>query len=199
MKKTLILSSLMAATAVSAADPLGDYSRANRWEVYAQGFYLTGGNDTDFGGLSLEFDSGFGGGVGFGYNLSDHWNLNTEIGGGTTDFDASGFGGTATGDATLFVWNVNVDYNILKKRLTPFVTAGVGLLHMDGDASGPGPLLGVDISQTGASWNVGGGLRWDISDRVFAKVAYRATWAFLQDADNVSFFHGANLGVGMKF
>ena len=198
MKSILTLGSLLTVVAASAADgPFATASRANRWEIYGFGDYLSGANTTKAagGGVELEFDKGFGGGVAFGYNINNHLNFNTEMGGGTIDLEARGFGNTIQGDATTFKWNLNLDYNVLKTRLTPFLSGGVGLMHFSGDFGGSSS----EFSETDLSWGAGGGLRWDISDRWFVKAQYRATWASLKDSDNTTLFHGASVGVGFKF
>ena len=192
MKKSIIVVMALSAGVASAAE---SYSRANRWEAYGYGSYLSGADSTKSGSVKIELGKGFAGGAGFGYNFSDYLNLNTTIGVGTIDIKGSSPGTSIEIDSTIFTMDVGLDYNILKKPLTPFITGGVGFIHFGGDIGGSN----ATISETDLTYGVGGGLRWDINERWFLKAMYRANWTSLQDTDGTSMYHSFTLGVGVKF
>lgn len=192
--KTSIITVLLA-LAAGAAGAAESYSRANRWEVYGYGSYLSGADSTKAGSVKVELGQGFAGGIGFGYNFSDYLNLNTTIGGGTLDIEGSAPGVTIETDSTIFTMDVNLDYNILKTPLTPFVSGGVGFMHFGGDFGGSSSTF----SETDLTYGVGGGLRWDINERWFLKAMYRANWTKLQDTDSALMYHSGTIGVGVKF
>ena len=98
-------------------------------------------------------------GVGLGYNIDDHFNLNTDI----------VFG--SVGDWDLYWWHVNLDYNILEDRLTPVVSGGLGFVFN---------AWGGEFA-----YNVGAGGRYDITDNIFVKAMYKFTWISDVDVDGV--------------
>ncbi len=175
----------------------GEFSRAGKLELAAFGQSLTGGNTVSgFGGAaSLKLDSGYGGGLALGYNLTDHFNVNTEIVGSALDVKLNALGVPLSPHATLLGWNVNLDYNILKSRFTPLITGGVGLTRIFGDFQ----VAGSEFAETDLSWGVGGGARWDITDRWFMRAVYRANWTLMKDTDSAPMTHTVTLGVGFKF
>jgi len=83
---------------------------------------------------------------------------------------------------TPWLWNVNLDYNILKSRLTPLVTGGIGLMNFHNHAE--------HRDETHFSYHAGVGGRWDITDRIALRVIYRSTWTEIEDADDPFRFDG---------
>ena len=130
-------------------------------------------------------------GFGIGHNLTDHWNVNTDFLYGSQDWSLDMWwfvsGPTST---DIFLWDINVDYNILKGRLTPYVTAGIGLFNFIDD---------YDFEETDFSYNLGAGARWDISDKFLLKAIYRFTWTDIEDTDDTAQFGGASISFGIKF
>jgi opacity protein-like surface antigen len=91
----------------------------------------------------------------------------------------------------MFTGRINLDYNILKTRLTPFVTGGIGFAYFDsGIPTGEkevfcwwdywwGYVCEGAVSTYSASeftYNAGLGLRWDVTDSVFMKFLYNTVW-----------------------
>ena len=134
----------------------GDYSRKGKWDLYVSGQYL-GGDTATFPdtGLSLTLDGTFTGGAGFGYHLLDYLSIDVDLYGGAVRFTGRDVYSptTITRDATLFGGNVNLNYNVLRKRLTPVITGGAGFMNFNGSG----------FSETDPSLNIGAGLRWDIT------------------------------------
>lgn len=201
--KKFILGTILIATTVSGycaaslVSPLDQFSRKGKPEFYGVAEYLTAWRTTKFShDHYLKIDSGFGGGVGFGYNINDYLNVNSSITGASLDFETqNSFFGTTSGDTAFVKWDVSLDYNILKKRLTPLLTAGAGATYFSGNFANQWFNLG----ETGVIWGVGGGVRWDISDHWFAKAIYRANWNDLQDADEITRFSSIALSIGYTF
>jgi opacity protein-like surface antigen len=185
--------------AASLPSPIEEYSRTGKLEIYAIAESLNAWEKTKFDhGNSVKIDSGIGGGVGFGYNINEYLNVNTSITGTGVGFKArnSDFGSSSSGDIAVVKWDVNLDYNILKKRLTPVLTAGAGMAYFSGGFDNSSFL---DFGETDLIWGVGGGVRWDISDHWFAKAIYRVNWTTLQDSENTTRFNSIALGIGYKF
>ncbi|RKZ52534.1 MAG: hypothetical protein DRR16_27725 [Candidatus Parabeggiatoa sp. nov. 3] len=137
--------------------------------------------------------------IGFGMGVNGKnggLNLNTEFVYGSTNIlyefsDGRGTSETAKSwDLSILGASLNADYNFLKSRLTPFLTAGVGWYYFSFDIPG-----GYDILLAGSefSYSVGGGARWDITDKFFMKGLYKMT-------STSSFsFNGISLNLGYVF
>jgi opacity protein-like surface antigen len=178
--------------------PLDEFSRKGKGEFHGVAEYLTGWETTKFNGgdISLKIDSGFAGGIGFGYSINDYLNVNSSITGGSLDFEAEdSFFGNTSDDTSVVKWDVNLDYNILKKRLTPLITTGVGMTYFSGNFANQW----FDFGEADLVWGIGGGVRWDISDRWFVKTLYRVNWTSLEKADNATRFNSIALGIGYVF
>ena len=138
--------------------------------------------------------SGMTGGGGFGVNLTDHLNLSTELGAGAVDASGSINGGRSViagkPSFTAIDWRLGLDYNIMKTRLTPVVTGGVGIVNVSG----------FGLSETFVTYGGGGGLRWDFTDRFYAKALYRLDGVSSTTADvPVQLLHGFYASIGFKF
>jgi len=83
--------------------------------------------------------------------------------------------------------DVNVDWNILDRDLTPFATAGAGVMLFFLD----------DFDEIDFSYGGGAGLWWDVSDETFVKVWYRAKWFELDRTDDALLLHTFNVSVGI--
>jgi len=156
------------------------WRRAYRGELYPIIQVLGSDEVTGFhGAVKVETETTPVFGAGMGVNLSDHLNLNSELLVGRMDTVGSlslvpdtdvGLG------LTTWLWHANLDYSLLKSRLTPLVTGGVGFVKFHNDAE--------DIDETHFSYNLGVGGRWDITDRIALRVIYRSTWTEIEDADD---------------
>lgn len=169
-----------------------EWSRKGKGEIFALGQHM--GADTTTGlGITLELDDTIVGGFGVGTNFNDHVNLNTDFFFGSTNVTGRASGVEVEADSDLIGWDVNLDINILKSRITPMVTGGIGFIRFKGD------VLGFDFDETDFSYNVGGGVRWDATDHFLIKAIYRATWTKMEDTDEAILFDGVSLSIGYIF
>ncbi len=179
-----------------ATDP---FSRNGRTELYGIGQYLHS-DDIDFNGpygtvKTKMNDTGLGG-FGVAYHFSDFFSVHADFMFGSATF--SGDVPTASGSSVGFSQNAfiqtgrfNVDYNIINRRITPFLTAGIGYQYTETELQNAPPVgycwwdpwWGWVCSydhphawQTDFTWNVGGGFRWNITDNLFIKATAGATW-----------------------
>jgi opacity protein-like surface antigen len=196
----------------------GGGDRAGKWD----GYVVLGGSspqgldyqDIDVSGLdtSVSIDTHVQGGVGIGYNLNQFWNVNFEMVFGAPDFHVTAPGLPGTRSDTVYQGNgkLNLDWNILPSRITPLVSAGIGFVTLTVND----PSQSVDCypdywwgyvcyesTQTEAAftWNVGGGLRVDITSRVFLKAVAGVEWWLLSQTENLPYSIFGNLSVGMSF
>ena len=193
LTKQLGVGLLLAASTVShscvAAGPFDEMSRkaTHPGEIYTYGRISM--VDYNSGALTAN-GTGYTGGVGLGANLNDYINLNTEIGGGTLDVDGTFRNTRGSGSAGVFETKVNLDWNIFKTRLTPVITGGFGLLN----------LSARGYSAWAYTYGGGGGLRWDFTDRFFAKAIYRTDGVTdTNGGGDTLLVHGFTGSIGFKF
>lgn len=164
-----------------------EYKRQGKGEVFFIGQSL--GSDTTTGlGITMELDPGLMGGFGVGINLSDNFNVNTALQFGNSDFNAD------TGvsvDLKTLAWDFNLDFNILKARLTPMVSGGIGFIRFTREDN--------LIDESDFSYNAGAGLRWDITEHLMVKAMYRVMWVKMQDTDSRMMLDGPSISVGLIF
>ena len=144
----------------------------------------------------LDMDSTIVYGIGYGYNLTDHWNFNMDLLFGSADADINIINVTVeTQDMDYIMWDLNLDYNIFKSRLTPLVTAGIGVMDFGIDTT---TRVG-DVHESNFSYNLGAGVRWDVKDNILLKLIYRSTWTELDDAEDDQRLDGVSFSVAYMF
>ena len=196
MKKynfALIFCLLMSFTLMFRICNAQEWSRKGKGEIYALGQYINGDKTSGLG-ITTELDNAFAGGFGGGYSFNDYINLNTDLLFSSMDITAEGYGEKIVSDTSVFIWDVNLDINILKKRFSPLITGGIGLINFSGDWGS-----GFDFNETDFSYNVGGGFRWNITDHFLVKAIYKATWTKLEDTDNSLLLDGIAVSIGYTF
>jgi len=174
-----------AATALASGDGK-PWSRAYRSELYAIVQVLGGDKVTalhDHGEVTIDTTPVYGAGMGL--NINDHVNVNTEIMLGSMDVEEYSpywMDGPITHDNdSVYLWNLNLDINLLKGRLTPVLTGGVGVLGYNGEDR---------LHEVHFANNFGAGVRWDVTDRLALRVLYRRTWWEIENGDQPFEFDG---------
>jgi opacity protein-like surface antigen len=200
--KQLIIS--LSATALLTAVGYGadqasekkDYIRKDKGEIFAFGQYTLGDTTVFSGAGTVKFEPAFGGGLGMGYHFSEYVCLNwdTSFSAPETIYDLRN-GAHFENSTTVWGMNLSVDYNILRTRVTPFITGGFGFNYFTGDIRGEG----TEFSEFDLAYGAGGGIRWDINRHWALKGMYRANWTSLQDADNTMLFNTFTLGIHGSF
>ncbi|HSU54199.1 MAG TPA: outer membrane beta-barrel protein [Candidatus Dormibacteraeota bacterium] len=214
MKRTLSVSLLMAAALAASVNGIQaeDYApyrydtprsqveltiaeeapRVERLDAFVVGQYLTGTFKPEAGG-SRNF-SGWAGGLGIGYNFTPHLNLNADAEGGHISLSGGG--------ADSIQANAGFDFYLSRTRLTPFITGSIGLIYLNGSTSrsfsnndGTESSSFDDVNFT---TGVGGGFRYDITDRIFAKAFYRANWGYFPATRGATLYHTINVAVGIS-
>ncbi len=172
-----------------------DSDRSMHREFYLQGFFMfedyTHTPDDLTGNVTYVYmDRLIGGGFGGGFNFNEMFNVNTGpyYANSSIVLERPGVGTSRELSVDILGWDLNLDVNLLKKKITPFVTAGIGAMNF---------TIDFDHNETDFSFNTGGGVRWDISDLVFAKLFYKGTWVKLEDMGPYLTFQGVffNLGI----
>jgi opacity protein-like surface antigen len=194
----LVLSGTLA---VHAQIPMASekFDRRQRAEVYGLGQYLH--SDTinwngPTGNVPLKMDDTGLGGFGFAFHFSDYFSVHSDFMFGEATFNGNlplQGGGTfyRSQDAFIQTGRFNIDYNIINRRITPFLTAGLGYQYLETELHNAPPVgycwwdpfygyvcyYDHPVAwRTDFTWNAGGGVRWDITDHLFIKVTGGATW-----------------------
>jgi hypothetical protein len=195
---------LGAAYGTQAQIPLATepFSRQNKFEVYGLGQYLhqnnTTFNDSVLGSVTMKMDNTGLGGVGFAYHFNDFLSLRGDFMFGEATLHTEGPDGNElfpSETAYLQTGRVNLDYNIINRRITPVLTAGIGYQYLEinsGQAvvfQGPNGYYyttGNYYYETDFTANVGAGFRWNVTDHFFIKVMADAQWLQYSGANNVT-------------
>jgi opacity protein-like surface antigen len=151
--------------------------------------------------VKLDIDSTTIYGIGYGYNLTDHWNINMDLLYGYADTDVKIVHDVidvtvGTEEMDYILWDINFDYNIFKSRFTPLVTGGIGFMDFSINTKATG--IG-EVNDTSFSANLGAGVRWDIRDNILLKAIYRSTWTEFNDTDEDLRYEGVSVSVAYMF
>lgn len=184
-----ILLSLIMTSSICYAQ---NFKRKGRTEIFGLIQQMSGDTTTGLG-MNMEVDSFTGFGFGSGYNFNENFNINFDIFFSSTDINAGVYDISVTGDSSIWGLDFNLDYNILKTKITPIVTAGIGFINFSGD------FQGFDFNETDFSYNLGIGSRFDITEHFLIKGLYRATWTKLEDTDKKIMLDGISLSLGYNF
>jgi opacity protein-like surface antigen len=209
----LALGSLLPAARAQIPSATEAFSRQNKFDVYGVGQYLHQDETTyngPYGSTKLKLDDTGLGGIGVAYHFSDYLAVHADFMLGPASFSSQESGGPAYSlgeSAFIQSSRINLDYNIINRRLTPFITAGIGYQYFQIDQSyyGYGDYYYGDYyynnyySETDFTWNVGVGLRWNITDNFFIKLTGGAQWLQYQDAQNITTQFEASLAIGCTF
>ena len=158
---------------------------ANKSRIYLAGYMgLNLHNSQDYeesatparGDVDLDPALSFGGALGFRFNK--YFSLEAEANYAVADTDKINIGGTSRsvdGELTAMTFMLNGVYNIdMDWGITPFLTAGAGLGHFDASIKNASPLT---QDSSGSDWSlvyqVGGGLRYNVSDALSLSSGYR--------------------------
>lgn len=194
------MNKLLLTCAVAVLASLGlnaaDFSRKGKFETFVLAQYNGGDSTTaDNATTQAEIDSFISGGLGMGYHFHDHFSLALDLSFGAATINGADSGSTVQTDSLASLAHVSLEYNILKSRFTPLLSAGLGFISYTGDFGS----TGTSFQETDLAYGAGGGVRWNITDRWAMKAIYRATFTNLEGADETLLFHTMTLSVGISF
>jgi len=197
---TITILCLLVFTLTAGVCSAQEWSRKGKTELFGM-IQILGGDEVDYTiedelPVTLDLDGGNVYGIGLGYNMTDHWNLNTDLLFGSADADVK-ISGTKVGTEKVdnILWDLNLDYNIWKERFTPLVTGGIGFMDFNVDTT----TSVEEVNETDFSYNLGAGVRWDVKDNLLLKLIYRSTWTELRDADGRQRFESFSLSAAYMY
>jgi opacity protein-like surface antigen len=202
-----------------AQNPFEYFQRAGKTEVYGIGQYLHS-DDIKFnvpgGTTTFKADDTGLGGFGFAFHFNDFLAVHGDFMFGSQTFSGDVpssviFPGGPPGplvhtsnDVFLQTGRFNIDYNIINRRITPFVTAGLGYQYVETELHNIPPTGGYYWDHPHAwdtyfTLNAGAGVRWNITDHFFIKATAGATWVDYGGAQSWATQIEGIFGIGMTF
>ena len=189
------------------------FDRTYKTEVYGIGQFLHS-DDFDlrgpYGNVNVKMDDTGLGGFGVAYHLNQFVSVEGEFMFGSATFSANiptqAPDGTvssvhAKDDAFIQSSRFNITYNMINRRLTPIVTAGIGYQYLETELE-KAPPAGycywdpwygwVCFSDrphaytTDFTWNAGAGFRWNVTDNFFIKAVGGANWVDYYNANGIT-------------
>lgn len=215
----LLAGGMLASTAANADRGVG-------WEFGADVIYQLS-QDVDFeGGSSASLDDDFGLGLTFGYRFSDKLELQFALDWSDVDYDATLQTASNTnppiplapvrvsGSYEAFTPRVALHYNFTDGDITPFIKAGIGWSFIDTNIPEGRPqnvcwwdpwwgyICGTvqdTRSVDGFEYELGLGLRWDISPGYSLRASYEKHWLDLSEADGTPDLDQFKIGVVFRY
>jgi opacity protein-like surface antigen len=174
--------------------------RGGQWEFILPITFTDSATVKGQGGSSVDINSDWGGGFGFGYNINDRFQINGIYSWGYRSYDATIVGTDGSKQKYNSFMNtatlaLNGIFYILDGNVAPFVSGGIGITHIDTNIpSGSSstncwydPWWGYMCSsyvptktQDDVSYTAGLGLRWDINRMFSLQGAYNKMWIDIQ-------------------
>ena len=188
-------------------------NRTDDFEITLTSTYVDSQSISGEQGSSVDIQDSWGWGFGFGYNLSEHLAFNFDIGWRSANYDATiyvedkddstnsglkSFTGRLDTASSLF----SATYNFMDKRFTPYVTGLLGWTFVDTNVpTGPpqnwcwydafyGYICSSTVptrSETDLSYGGALGVRFDVGQSVFLRLAYTKLWIDFKNTDTRDF------------
>jgi opacity protein-like surface antigen len=200
----------------------GGGGRAGTWEWWGETRFIFA-KTIDFGhGTSISTDDDAGFGLGFGYNIDEHWlasfefqyneiNYKATIGSGDIPAKPSA---NLSGTAQISRIGGSITYNLLAQPLTPYATALLGWSYVDSNIPTGPPQTGCwwdpwfgyicstwqsTASENAFTYGLGVGLRWDAGHNFFMRFGYEYDWIDISGASSTPAFSLLRLQFGMRY
>ena len=178
----LVVLPALVVTQAQAQDP-APRGRSNEYSLNVQ---VIGSDDYEFdGGATVRNDGGVGVALSMARNLNDHFAIGAELAWSAFNFRARvapGAGNAAAGfesegDTENLALRLHATWYLLSRPITPFVTAGVGVIFFDAELDEStstnacwiypwyGQVCGAtppENTLTRLSYTAGAGMRWDL-------------------------------------
>jgi len=182
--------------------------RGGSWEFYLPFMYADTVNISGQNGSSVKVNGDYGMGFGFGYNLSENFQLGGIFGWNTRSYEAT----TVNTDGTTRKYNnymettsltLNGIYYILPGNITPFVSGNVGITYVDTNIpTGTGstacwwdPWYGYVCSsylptktENDVTYGVGVGVRADLNRQFALQFSFNRNWIDISKASGTPDF-----------
>jgi len=196
--------------------------RAGNWEWYGEVRFIFA-KDISFGhGTSVSTDDDAGFGLGFGYNIDDHWLASFEFQYNELNYKATIASAdvppkastTLGGTAQISRFGGSLAYNLLAGPITPYASASLGWSWVDSNIPTGPPQTGCwwdpwfgylcstwqpTATNSGFTYGLGIGMRWDAGQHFFMRFGYEYDWVDLSHASSTPGFSLLRLQFGTRY
>jgi opacity protein-like surface antigen len=217
----LALLAFIALGALYGGAALANEDRGQTWEIWAETRFLSG-KTVDFDhGSSIKTDDDVGFGLGFGYNISEHWLVGFDFSYNEMSYNATIASANTpplaaaavSGSAQLSRFGGSVTYNILERAITPYVSANLGYVYADTNIPNGPPQSGCwwdpwygyicstwqsTFGSHAVEYGVGAGVRWDSQHSFFVRFGYEQDWINFSNANGTPAFGLIRLQFGTR-
>jgi opacity protein-like surface antigen len=190
------------------------------WDFGGELIYQDSQDISFDGGSSASLEDDIGIALTFGYRFNSRFELIFGLDWNTVDYDINiasdggQLGVSGTGDLESFTPRVGVNFNVLEGDVTPYVTGGVGWSFIDTNVpDGPpqsacwwDPWWGYYCgtwqdtrSIDELAYNVGVGVRWDVSSTITLRFGYEKHWLDIGQATSTPDFDQLKFGVSASY
>lgn len=198
--------------------------RGPGWDFGAELIYQDPKEINFEGGSTADLDDDVGIALAFGYRFSERLELIFGLDWNTVDYSfdlkrqAVGGGSvtsvTGNGDLESWVPKVGINFNILKGDITPYVTGAVGWAFIDTNIPDAPPqsacwwdpwwgyYCGTFQSTRSIDemmYDVGVGVRWDVSSTLTVRLAYEKHWLDLGEATSTPDLDQIKFGISARY
>jgi opacity protein-like surface antigen len=200
----------------------GSEGRAQSWEFWGEARVIFG-KDVPFehgSSISTSDDAGFG--LGFGYNIDEHWLASFEFQYNELSYSATiasadkppKASANVTGNAQVSRLGGSIAYNFLAQPLTPYVLGTLGWSWVDSNIPTGPPQTGCwwdpwfgylcstwqpTATSNSFTYGLGVGLRWDAGPHFFMRFGYEYDWIDLPHASSAPGFSLLRLQFGSRY
>ena len=190
------------------------------WDFGGELIYQDSQDISFNGGSSASLEDDIGIALTFGYRFNSRLELIFGLDWNTVDYDINiasdggQLGVSGSGDLESFTPRVGVNFNVLEGDLTPYLTGGVGWSFIDTNVpDGPpqsacwwDPWWGYYCgtwqdtrSIDELAYNVGVGVRWDVSSTISLRFGYEKHWLDIGEATSTPDFDQLKFGVSASY
>ena len=219
MKTFSTLTGLAALLCLSIQSVQAD-SRGPGWEFGVDALYQSSQDIAFNGGSAASLDDDFGLRMNFGYRFSDRLELQLGIDWQNIDYDvtiassAPDVEVSGRGSLEAFTPRASLHFNFMEGPFTPYVNAGIGYSFIDTNIPDAPPQTvcwwdpwwGYVCSGYQSTRNVdeftyqvGAGIRWDMSPGYSLRFGYEKQWMDLGEATSTPDFDQFRLGVVFRY
>jgi opacity protein-like surface antigen len=216
------LGALYSGSAAAQYYSSGGQGRAQTWEWWGEVRFIFG-KDVSFdhgSSISTSDDAGFG--LGFGYNIDEHWLASFEFQYNELQYKANitsadtppKASANLTGTAQISRFGGSIAYNLLPGPLTPYVVGTLGWSWVDSNIPTGPPQTGcwwdpwygylcstwqATASGNAFTYGLGAGVLWDAGHRFFVRFGYEYDWVDFSHSSSTPGFSLLRLQFGSRF
>ena len=182
--RRLLLATVSLIVAAAPVAKAVDVSRANTWEISAQGGYLKSSEIDYLGKMTFA-----GGGVDFGYHVNDMVTMDCTLLGGSTSLKNSYYGSSVSFNTVIVT--VGADWKLIPRgQFTPIAGVNLGSIRYSNSDR--------DIGESDFIWGGHVGVRYDVDRNFFYKAVIEVDSTKLKGLSSFR-YAGLMVNLGYRF